>query len=105
MPDHDRDPTVDHLLMQRIEAVEDNLTERLHDQSRAFGSRLDGLEHTLRDIQKQTRLTNGRVNTLENDKARGQGMISAFRWLPPLLTAIVTAGLTVMIWAITGGVH
>lgn len=106
MPDQPtRDTTIDQLLIQKIDSVEHNLTGRLHDQGVEFNRRLDAQDRALQDIQKQTRLTNGRVTSLEKDKARGQGMISAFRWVPPVITAMVTAGLTILTMTLTGGLH
>lgn len=86
--------SVNHMLNEKIDTLERNLNKRL-----------DMQDDALRDIKKQTMATNGRVGALEQARMRAQGVMFAFSWLPPVLTAVVTAGLTVLIIAITGGLH
>lgn len=88
------DLSVNHMLNEKIDTLERNLNKRLDLQDAA-----------LREIKVQTTATNGRVGTLEQARMRAQGVMFAFSWLPPVLTAVVTAGLTVLIIAITGGIH
>jgi hypothetical protein len=85
---------VNHMLNDKIDTLERNLNRRLDAQDRALG-----------EIKRQTQATNGRVGALEQARMRAQGVMFAFSWLPPVLTAVVTAGLTVLIIALTGGLH
>ena len=88
------DLSVNHLLNEKIDALERNLNKRL-----------DIQDDALRDIKKQTQATNGRVGALEQARVRAQGVMYAFKWVPPILTAAVTAGLTILTLALTGGIH
>ncbi len=91
-PEHELD--VPSLLKDKIDTLERNLNHRL-----------DAQDAALLDIKKQTQATNGRVGALEQARMRAQGVMYAFRWIPPILTAAITAGLTILTLALTGGIH
>lgn len=93
------------LILERIEAVDRNLSERVTITERNLQQRLDTQDRTLRDIQAQTRATNGRVTALEKARERAQGVMTAFAWLPVVLSSLLTAGLTVLVTALSGGIH
>ena len=86
--------TISSMLNEKIDTLERNLNRRLDIQDRA-----------LSDIKTQTQLTNGRVTALERARERAQGVMFAFSWLPPVITAAVTAGLTILTMALTGNLH
>lgn len=88
------DLSVNHLLNEKIDTLERNLNKRL-----------DIQDDALREIKRQTAATNGRVGALEQARIRAQGVMYAFKWVPPILTAAVTAGLTILTLALTGGIH
>ena len=86
--------SVQSLMNEKIDALERNLDRRLTAQDQAL-IRIEG------KVDK----TNGRVTTLEKARERAQGVMFAFSWLPPVIASAVTAGLTVLIMAISGGLH
>lgn len=91
---HRGEPTVMELVLDRIDAVERNL-----------GGQIGSLADDLREVKKQTQLTNGRVTVLEKARERAQGVMFAFSWLPLALSAILTAGLTILVMALSGSIH
>ena len=110
----DTETTVEALIIGKIEDLKTSVTQRMDsyeattgrrfdDQNREFGRRLDRQDRTLEDIQEQTRKTNGRVTTLEKARERAQGALFAYAWVPAALTAVLTAGLTILIMALSGG--
>lgn len=86
--------SINQMLNEKIDVLERNLNRRL-----------DAQDDALREIKRQTQATNGRVGALEQARERAQGVMFAFRWVPPILTAAVTAGLTILTLALTGGIH
>lgn len=96
---------IDAMLRDQITTLERNLNRRLDATENAVGERFDRQDRELREIKKQTQVTNGRVTVLEKARERAQGVMFAFRWMPATLAAIVTAGLTVLIMALSGGLH
>lgn len=96
---------IDSLLRDQISTLERNLNRRLDATERAVGERFDQQDKALVEIKKQTQATNGRVTVLEKARERAQGVMFAFKWAPGVLTAMVTAGLTILIMALSGGVH
>jgi hypothetical protein len=97
------EPTINSLLEKQISTLEANLNRRLDATELNVGQRFDRQDKELREIKQQTQRTNGRVTVLEKARERAQGVMFAFSWLPPVLTALVTAGLTILIMALTGG--
>lgn len=104
-PDRRRDPTVDSLIIEKINMVEGNLSRRLDDQNRELSRRLDEQDRTLHDIQEQTRRTNGRVTALEAARERGMGVLAAYKWVPVVLAGALSAGLALLGTALAGGFH
>jgi hypothetical protein len=96
---------IDSLLRDQIATLERNLNRRLDTTERNMGERLDRQDTQLQRIEGKVDKTNGRVTVLEKARERAQGVVSAYRWLPPTLAAIVTAGMTVLIMALSGGLH
>jgi hypothetical protein len=96
---------IDSLLRDQIKTLEANLNRRLDDTERNLNRRLDKQDADLSEIRKQTKETNGRVTKLEKARERAQGMVFAVRWIPGFLTAGFSAGLTVLIMAISGNLH
>lgn len=90
----DVEPSVLSMIVDKIDALEKNLDARLGAQ-----------DAQLRDIKTQTAKTNGRVTVLEQARARAQGVMSAYSWLPSVLSAVLGAGLTIMVIALTGGIR
>lgn len=88
----DTDPL--SLIVSSIEALDRSLNRRLDDQDRALAR-----------VEAKVDKTNGRVTVLEKARERGQGMVAAFRWVPSLIASGVTAGLTILIMAVSGGLH
>jgi hypothetical protein len=101
----DQDPTVLALLEKQISTLERNLNGRLDTTERNLNGRLDRQDKALEEIKTQTTKTNGRVSVLERARERGLGVVMAFKWVPPILAAAVTAGLTILTLAITGQIH
>ena len=87
------EPTVSSLLVDKIDSVEKNLN-----------ARLDKQDKELDLIKTQTQKTNGRVTVLEKARERTAGAVGAFRWMPPALMALLTAGTTILIMALSGGI-
>lgn len=90
----DDDPSVIALLNDKIDTLEKNLNRRL-----------DAQDSVMKDIQTQTRTTNGRVTALERGRERAQGMIAAYRWVGVMFGGLVSAGATILVLAATGGLH
>lgn len=99
------DPSITSLILDKLKMTEENLNRRLDESDRNTNRRLDTQDTALVEIRTQTQLTNGRVTTLEKARERTQGVISAYRWLPTALSAILGAGLTILVMALSGGIH
>lgn len=56
-------------------------------------ARLDAIQQDLAEIKAQVKVTNGRVSNLELWRARLEGMAAAGKWVPPVVSAVVTAGI------------
>jgi len=97
--------TIDSLLRDQISTLERNLNSRLDRQDSAQQDFKDETRRALGRIEAKVDKTNGRVTVLERARERAQGVMFAFSWLPPTLAAVVTAGLTVLIMALSGGLH
>lgn len=104
MPDEPQ-RIIDQLLREQISSLEMNLNRRLDTTERNVKERFDRQDRELAEIKAQTKATNGRVTVLEKARERAQGVMFAFSWLPPVLASVVTAGLTVLIMALSGGIH
>lgn len=81
------------------------LNDKIDTLASSLNQRLDAQDAALRDIKQQTQQTNGRVTVLEKARERGLGFVMAFKWLPPILAAGVTAGLGILTLAIMGQIH
>lgn len=90
----DREPSIEAMILDKIDTLERNLNRRLDDQDRA-----------LQRVEAQTTKTNGRVTVLENARERGLGVIAAYRWLPVVLGSGLAAGLALLGTALLGGFH
>lgn len=88
------EPTVLSLLAEQISALERNVNRRF-----------DAQDDELKEIKRQTRETNGRVTMLEKARARTQGAVSAYAWVPVVLSSLLAAGLTILVMALSGGIH
>jgi hypothetical protein len=99
------DPTISGLLEKQISTLERNLNQRLDATERTVTARFDRQDRDLQEIKQQTQRTNGRVTALEKARERAQGTMSAFSWIPPILASAVTAGLTILVMALSGGLH
>lgn len=68
-------------------------------------------EHTaatnghLADAVKEISLLDERVVILETDKARAEGWLRAFRWLPIAAGSVMSIVGTVLIMALSGAIH
>ena len=62
---------------------------------------LQGIKAEIMAVKEQTTATNGRVRALELWRARAEGFLGGFRWVPVLvgiaLSAGVTAGVTLLL--------
>jgi hypothetical protein len=96
---------IDSLLRDQITTLERNLNQRLDGTERNLNRRLDQQDTALAEIRTQTTKTNGRVTMLEKARERAQGVRSAYSWVPVALGSILTAGLTILIMALGGGIH
>lgn len=96
---------IDTMLKEQIATLERNLNQRLDTTEQNVKERFDRQDRELAEIKAQTKATNGRVTVLEKARERAQGVMFAFSWLPPVLASVVTAGLTVLIMALSGGIH
>lgn len=92
-------------LLQQIGSLETSVNRRLDDMRDDLNRRLDSQDRELREIKKQTTATNGRVTVLEKARSRAEGMVSAFRWIPTVLAASLSTGLTILLMALTGNIH
>jgi hypothetical protein len=95
---------IDQLLREQISTLERNLNRRLDATEESVKHRFDLQDRALVRIETQVRSTNGRVTVLEKARERAQGVMFAFSWMPPVLTAVVTAGLTILVMALTGAI-
>jgi hypothetical protein len=103
------EPTINSLILDRLDAVAVTLNARLDATERALGQRLDRQDTDLGEIKRQTQKTNGRVTALERARERTQGAISAIRWVPEFSRGIflsaLGAGLTILVMALSGSIH
>lgn len=97
--------TINGMLEKQITTLEANLNRRLDATETSVNRRFDQQDRALAAIQAQTTATNGRVTALERARERGIGVVFAFKWAPPVLTAMVTAGLTILMMALTGAIR
>lgn len=81
------------------------LNDKIDTLASTLSQRLDSQDAALKEIKQQTQATNGRVTVLERARERGLGVVMAFKWVPPILAAAVTAGLTILTLAITGQIQ
>lgn len=102
---NDLDPTVISMIIGKLDTTEENLNRRLDATESALNRRLDAQDTQLKDIKAQTTLTNGRVTVLETARAHTQGVMSAYRWVPTALSALFSAGLTILTLALSGSIH
>lgn len=104
-----QEPSIESLILDKITSVETNLNRRLDDQDKAASDFKRQVERDLGAIKKQTSETNGRVTKLERAREVGQAKLAAFHWVPDLLDKIITAalggGVTILLLAVTGGIH
>lgn len=101
----DGEPSVEGLILDKINALERNLTRRLDEQdaeSREFKAEVYG---RLRDIKTETSATNGRVTALERARERGVGAIASYRWVPFVIGPALATGLSLLAVALEGGFH
>jgi hypothetical protein len=85
------DPSPISLLLTQLQTLE-----------RSVNRRFDQQDEQLADIKAQTTRTNGRVTALESARHRAEGTIAAFRWVPAVLGALLTAGITILVMALSG---
>lgn len=95
------DPTINSMLNDKI----DSLSHALESVEKRMGERLTIQDTQLARIETKVDTTNGRVTVLERARERAQGVIFAFSWIPPILTAVFTAGLTILVMALTGSIR
>lgn len=81
------DPTTLTLIRDQIALVNDNLSRRLTDQDRQ-----------LREIRQD-------VAQLRGARERAQGAMAAWKWLPPVVTALVGGGVGSLVIVLVGGAH
>lgn len=93
------------LLNTRIDDLQTSINTRINDAERNIGKRLDAQDVALGRVEAKVDKTNGRVTTLERGRERAQGMIAAYRWVAPLFAGAVSAGGTILVLAVTGGLH
>lgn len=96
---------IDSLLREQIKTLETNLNRRLDETNESVARRFDQQDKALVRIEGKVDKTNGRVTVLEKARERAQGVMFAFKWVPPLLAAAVTAGLTILTLALSGQIH
>jgi hypothetical protein len=97
------EPTIISLLRDQISTLEANLNKRLDITEDSVTNRFDQQDNTLKRIEAQVQKTNGRVTVLERARDRAQGVVTAFRWIPFVLGSGLTAGLTILVMALSGG--
>lgn len=97
--------TITSLLKDQITTLEQNLNRRLDATEKAVNSRFDNQDNTLKRIENQVSVTNGRVTILEKARERAQGVMAAYRWVPLVLSALMTAGVTILVMAVSGALH
>lgn len=88
------DPTDLTMVLRELDMLSANFTRRMDEQDK-----------TLARVEAKVDKTNGRVTILERARERGQGMVAAFRWVPWLLGSAVSAGMTILIMAVTGSIR
>lgn len=91
------------LLEKQVSTLEANLNLRLDMTERSVTSRFDQQDKELAAIREQTTKTNGRVTVLERARDRSAGIVAAYSWLPPIIAAIIGAGLAALITTTVGG--
>jgi hypothetical protein len=101
----DQQHMIDTLLREQITTLEKNLNRRLDETNDSVNRRFDAQDRALNRIELKVDRTNGRVTALETARERAKGIVFAFKWVPPVMTAAVTAGLTILTLALTGGIH
>ena len=99
------EPTISSLLEKQITALERSLNQRLDTTEKNVSERFDRQDRELREIKEQTLKTNGRVTVLERARERGLGMVTAFRWIPAVIAAGLSSGLTLLGMALAGAFH
>ena len=99
------EPTINSLLEKQISTLETNLNKRLDITESNVRERFDRQDKELREIKQQTQRTNGRVTNLEKARERAQGVLFAFKWIPWLMSVLITTGVTILILALTGGIR
>lgn len=99
------DPSVDGLILDKINALERNLSRRLDAQDEAHREFKAEVNTRLGEIKTQTTLTNGRVTKLENARERGMGVLAAYKWVPIVIAGALSAGLGLLGTALAGGFH
>lgn len=99
------EPSISSMLEKQITTLERNLNHRLDATEVSVNARFDRQDRDLQEIKAQTQRTNGRVTALEKARERAQGTMAAFSWLPSVLVAFVTSGLTILTMVLTGTIH
>jgi hypothetical protein len=99
------EPSINAMLEKQITTLEINLNRRLDATEESVKQRFDQQDNTLRRIENQVEKTNGRVTVLEKARERAQGVVSAYSWVPAMLTAVLTAGLTILVMALSGSIQ
>ena len=90
------DPTVNSLILDQIKTLGETLSARIDANAAETNRRFDELDSKADRIEVQTTRTNGRVTALERARTHTQGMIHAYAWLGPTLSACLGAGLVVI---------
>ena len=103
----DRDPTIRALLEQRLDALSDDLLQN----TIMLRDGQERIEKRAASIEKQAKITNGRVSNLELKQARNEGRAEEHReehrktvsWIQPIVTGTVTAIVVLIISLILTG--